>query len=120
MPEVPVLITVTGNPTYSEVQHKKGLLEFLDVDYLNSIGAGAIVSIEALVDGDVDTGTWRERWTKGAGNTDFKTVPVAGTTLQDGSAGNGESLIPLRCPWRIKVAGVVSGSVAAYVSLDQG
>jgi hypothetical protein len=119
MPEVPVLITVDADPTYSEVQHKKGLLEFLDVDYRDSIGAGAIVSIEALVDGDEETGTWRERWTKGAGNADFKTVPVCGTTLQDGSAGEGEAHIPLRCPWRIKVEGVSSGTVAAYISLDQ-
>lgn len=119
MPEVPILITVTEDPTYSETQHKRGLLEFLDVDFGGGIGAGAIVSIEALVDGDEDTGTWRERWTSVAGNTDFKTVPVAGTTLQDGSAGNGEAHIPLRCPWRIKVAEVESGTVSAYVSLDQ-
>jgi hypothetical protein len=120
MPEAFIEITVTEDPTYSDVQHKKGLMEFLNVDFGGGLGAGAIVSIEALVDGNEETGTWQQRWTSVAGNTDFKTVPVSGTTLQDGSAGNGEAHIPLRCPWRVKVAGVGSGTVVVNVSLDQG
>jgi hypothetical protein len=121
MPSIYIELEVPANPTVSETQHKKGLLELVDLDYADSIVA-VVTSIEELVNPEADEADyiWKTRWTTASTNTDAFHLPSKLTTLQDGSAGSGEAHIPLRNPWRLRVVGATTGTVNAYISLDQG
>lgn len=115
MPHVDEIITVGVNPSYSKTHYEAGLLELVDLKYGGGIGV-VIVSIEERD----KAGNWTSRWQSPSTNTAASYAPSKPTTLPDGTAGEGESLTPLRSPygWRVKVAGAATGSVTAQVSLD--
>lgn len=115
MPYIDEVIAVGVNPSYSLVHYEAGLLELVTLRYAGGIGA-VVTSIEERD----KAGNWTTRWQSPSTNTADEYAPSKATTLEDGTAGAGESIIPLRSPygWRVKVAGAAVGSVTAKISLD--
>lgn len=122
MPLVPVAITLAGDPTESEVQHKQGLLEVVIIQYESSAPA-VIVAIEIKVqDTGVDATDFEEVWRSPSGNTNDYYLPTRLTTLHDGTEGASEAHIPLKSQlgWRVVVhSGASTGLVRVFVGLDQ-
>lgn len=115
MPVVNETIAVGANPSYSLIHYETGIVEIVKLSYAGGIGA-VVTSIEER---DKD-GAWTTVWQSPSTNTAAPYAPSKTTTLTDGTAGDGESLISVRSPygWRMKVTGAAIGSVNAYLNLD--
>lgn len=122
MPLVPVAITLAGDPTESEIQHKQGLLEQVIIHYRNSAPA-VIVALELrILDTGVEADDYQEVWRSPSTNTDDFYLPTKLTTLHDGTEGTSEAHIPMKSQygWRVVVHdGASTGLVRVFVGLDQ-
>lgn len=115
MPYIDEEIAVGVDPSYSPIHYEMGLVELVKLSYAGGIGA-VVYSLEERD----KAGNWTTVWETPSTNVAAPYAPSKATTIQDGTAGTGESLISLRSPygWRSKVAGAVVGSVTHKINLD--
>jgi hypothetical protein len=121
MPVVHVPVSLAGGAAESTLQKVKGLLEKIQVK-VNGLSGLTIRMKEYQVKSNGDGSQVSFDVAERSGiNADVpRWIPLAPTTLPDGSEGTGEAHQPVRSGWTIEVEGAGTGVVDVWVTFDQG